>query len=244
MKGCFPPIYKPTNMKLFGKKNYAAKVATVLWAAFFLYGCASAPAQKALPALRESRPRSILVMPPVNLSLDIDAPDVFLATSTVPLAESGYYVIPAALSQEMFRQNGIHSASDAHAIDYRRLREVFGADAALYITVTRFGVSYQVLRSVVQAYANAALVDLRTGLEIWAGRVAYEDEVGNQLYLSGANLAEQLLAMIIGAAIEQVANVIFNQSYEAGRRANSMLLSAENSRGLLYGPYHPKFGTD
>jgi len=222
---------------------HSAFIAAIILYALFLWGCASEPAQKGLPAFRENRPRSILVMPPLNRSVDISAQAVFLATSTVPLAESGYYVIPSALSQEMFRQNGIQTAEDAYAIEYSRLYDIFGADSALYITITRFGVSYQVLRSVVQAFANARLVDLRTGQELWKGECFYENNPGNASYPSG-DIFEQLVAMVVGAAIEQVVNVISNQSYNAGRQANRIMLSAENRDSILYGPYHPKFGTD
>jgi hypothetical protein len=220
------------------------KFLIVVGLVFFLCACHSAPAQKNLPDFRENQPRSILVMPPMNRSIDIRAPAVFLATSSIPLAESGYYVIPVALSQEMFRQNGIHTAETAHAIEPGRLREIFGADAALYITITRFGVSYQVLRSVVQASAYARLVDLRTGQVLWSGLTQVENNTGNFVKVSDGNAGQQILGMIIGAAIEQVINVILDPSYDIGRQANHLLLSAENRDSILFGPYHPKFGTD
>jgi hypothetical protein len=50
--------------------------------------------------------------------------------------------------------------------------------------------------------------------------------------------------MIIIAAVEQVFNVITNPSFDVGREANYILLSAGNPASILYGPYHPDFGTD
>jgi hypothetical protein len=220
------------------------KILFALGLVFVFCACHSAPAQKTLYSFRENRPRSILVMPPINQSIDIRAPAVFLATSSVPLAESGYYVIPVALSQEMFRQNGIHTGEAAHVIEHGRLREIFGADAALYITITRFGVSYQIFRSVVHASASARLVDLRTGQELWSGQTHVESNPGNFVDVSSGNVGQQLIIMIIGAAIEQVINVILDPSYDIGREANHLLLSARNRNSILFGPYHPKFGTD
>ena len=179
--------------------------------------------------------------------MDISAPAVFLATSTIPLAESGYYVIPVAVSHEMFIQNGVHSPEDVRSISYGRLREIFGADAALYITVTHFGVSYQVVRSVVQASASARLVDLRTGQELWSGQTSVEQSSGNSI-MPGGNIGQQLLGMVIEAAVTQVINAITNPSYGVGKEANYMLLSAQkpekNPMSILYGPYHPGFGKD
>ena len=82
-----------------------------------------------------------------------------LSQATVPLAESGYYVLPVALVEETFRQNGLTVPADIHAVPVAKLREIFGADAALYVTVTEYGSKYQVISSVTRVAANARLVD-------------------------------------------------------------------------------------
>jgi len=187
-------------------------------------------------AFNEGRPRSILVMPPVNLSPDIMAPTTFLATSTWPLVESGYYVIPVSLSSRMFRENGITVAEDAHAIAPSRLREIFGADSALYITITRYGVRYVGVSSVVEAAASARLIDLRNGLELWSGRVSLAE--------SSNNRRGNFFDMLISAAFDQIANVLSDRAYDVGKTANHQMLSAGQKKGLLYGPYHSKYGTD
>jgi hypothetical protein len=184
----------------------------------------------------EGSPRSILVMPPVNRSPDIMASTAFLATSTWPLAESGYYVIPVSLSNRMFRENGIIVAEDAHAIAPSRLREIFGADSALYITITRYGVKYVGISSLVEAAAAAMLIDLRSGLELWSGKVALAE--------SSNNGRGNLLDMLISAAFDQIANVLSDRAYDVGKKANHQMLSAGQKKGILYGPYHSKYGTD
>jgi hypothetical protein len=184
----------------------------------------------------DDRPRSILIMPPVNQSPDIKAPTAFLATSTWPLAESGYYVIPVSLSSRMFRENGVTVAEDAHSIAPSRLREIFGADSALYITITRYGVKYVGIASVVEAAASARLIDLRNGLELWSGRVALSE--------SSNNRSGNILDMLITSAFDQIANVLSDKAYDMGKKANHQMLSAGRQKGLLYGPYHSRYGTD
>ena len=209
---------------------------------FLLCACATTePAPKNYPIFRESRPLSILVMPPINLSPEVKAQATFLATSTVPLAESGYYVIPVALSNETFRQNGMAVAEEAHAIEFDRLREIFGADAALYITVNRFGSRYQVVNSVLEAEASARLVDLRNGLELWVGRAFISENSTS----GGIDSGESLLAALIGAAVSQIINTVSDNSFYVGRKANYQMLSAGERRGsILYGQYHPRYGED
>jgi len=214
----------------------------IIETAVLFTGCLSGP--KILTEFRESRPRSILVMPPLNNSVDVDAPMVFLAASTKPLAESGYYVIPVAVSQEMFKQNGILTAADANEISYSRLNEIFGADCALYITIKRFGAVFQLLWSVVQAEADANLVDLRTGQLLWSGNVFVEESPSTTTATTSGGFAAQLLLSITTAVVDQVVNNLSNASYKVGFRAVESLLDAGNPKGILYGPYHPEYETD
>ena len=84
--------------------------SAIVWvAAALLTGCA-APRTYDYTALKQAKPRSILVLPPVNESLDIKATHSLLAHSSQPLAEAGYYVLPVALVDETFRQNGLTQA--------------------------------------------------------------------------------------------------------------------------------------
>ncbi len=53
-------------------------------------GCATTPYDYS--AFEKSRPRSIVVIPPNNNSIDVNAPYIYLSTLTRPLAEKGYYV--------------------------------------------------------------------------------------------------------------------------------------------------------
>ena len=205
--------------------------------------CATEPAPKNYPDFRESRPLSILVMPPVNRSPDIKAQATFLATSTVPLAESGYYVIPVALSNETFKQNGVTVAEEAHAIGIDRLREIFGADAALYITINRFGARYQIINSAVEAEASARLLDLRNGQEIWSGFAAVSENSIDSL--GSIDSGEALIATLLSAVISQIVNTVSDNSFYVGRKANYQLLSAGERRStILYGRYHPMYGED
>lgn len=52
-------------------------------------GCASAQMTKDWRAFNAAAPRSILVVPAINNSLNVDAPSYLLTTLTEPLAEKG-----------------------------------------------------------------------------------------------------------------------------------------------------------
>lgn len=206
-------------------------------AAAVLAGCAVKPVEVDYTAYKQSRPRSILVLPPTNQSPDVGAGQSVLSVTTQPLAEAGYYVMPVTLVNETFKQNGVTVAEDAQAIPAAKLREIFGADAGLYLNITRYGAHFQVFSSVVEVAADARLVDLRNGTELWKGHVLASDNGGNN------NNSGGLLGALIGAAISQAINNVADASHGMAGVATGRLLTPTQG-GLLYGPYNPKYGTD
>ena len=199
-------------------------------------GCAVPRKQVDYAAFKAARPRSIVVLPPLNESPDIKATYAMLSQATYPLAESGYYVLPVALVDETFRQNGLTVPGDIHSVPVPKLREIFGADAALYVTVTDYGSRYQVLSSVTRVAANARLVDLKTGDELWSGTAVAANDSGN----SGGGL----IGMLVTAAINQAVNHATDASYPLAGTASARLLSAGTRNGILYGPRSPKYQSD
>ncbi|XLZ71282.1 DUF799 domain-containing protein [Massilia sp. SR12] len=213
------------------------KLAAVLAPAVLAVGCAN-QAQKPYDysAFEASSPRSILVLPPVNNSPDVQATNSMYSSMTYPLAEAGYYVMPVSLVNETFKQNGLTSAADIHNVDTQKLHQIFGADAALYMTVNQFGSSYNLVSSVITIGAKAKLVDLKTQALLWEGEVTVVDN-GNQ----GGNTPGGLAGLLIKAVVTQIMNSSLNRSHEVAARANAMLLSGGQARGVLYGPRSPNF---
>lgn len=217
--------------------NLALVVRRWAWlaAALVLTGCATPKAPYDYTAFKQSQPRSILVLPPLNNTPAVRATYSMLAQVTQPLSESGYYVIPVALMDDTFRENGIQQAADAHGLPTTKLREIFGADAGLYITMTQYGTKYQVLDSVTVVAAEGRLVDLRTNQVLWAGKaMASTAEQQNQQQGGIAGL-------LVAAIVKQVMGTLTDQSHPMAGLASQRLLRAGRPDGLLYGPRSPKF---
>lgn len=201
-------------------------------------GCASTPPYD-YTAFRANRPASILVLPPANSSTDITASDSVLAQATLPLAESGYYVMPVALVDETFRQNGLTDANEISAVPPMKLREIFGADAALYITVKEFGTSYIVIGSDSVASADARLVDLRNGALLWEGKA--KASASERRAAAGAG---GLIGILVSAIVFQIIDDSSNAAHAEAGYMNQRLLGAGRPAGLLYGPRSPKYQQD
>ncbi|AGV62119.1 DUF799 domain-containing protein [Pseudomonas aeruginosa] len=190
-------------------------------------------------AFKQAKPRSILVLPPLNESPDVKATYSMLSQVTFPLAEAGYYVVPVALADETFRQNGLTSAGDVHQVSPAKLREIYGADAALYVTVSDYGTRYMVISSATIVTASAKLVDLRSGTTLWTGSATASSEEGN-----GGNNGG-LVGMLITAAVKQIINSsVEDAGYPIAGMTSARLLSAGQPGGLLYGPRSPRYGSD
>jgi len=214
------------------KAGLAAMVAAALST-----GCATTKAPYDYTQFKQSRPSSILVLPPLNSSPDINATYSMLSQVTLPLAESGYYVFPVSLVDETFHQNGLNNPAEMHEVKLQKLREIFGADAALYITVTQYGTSYTVISSESRVSAEARLIDLRSEQVLWSGTATASSA-------EGRNSSGGLVGMLVQAVVSQIIESSTNHSHRIAGIASNRLLSAGIPNGMLYGPRSPKYQTD
>ncbi len=213
------------------KPRWAPALALVALAA--LSGCAT-KSPLDYTAFQRAKPASLLVMPPVNDSPDVKATAGVWAQAALPLAEAGYYVLPAALVDETFQQNGVTTAVDASQIPYEKLRDFFGADAAVYIRVKKYGTSYAVLLSDTRVELEARVVDLRTGTELWTGTAMASSTEQQQ---QGG-----LAALLVAAIVNQVVGTATDAAFTYAAIADARLLGAPRFNGMLPGPRSKLYG--
>ncbi|BBG60071.1 DUF799 domain-containing protein [Providencia rustigianii] len=204
--------------------------------AWLLAGCAQ-PTKVDYSAFKQSKPKSILVLLPQNSTPEVQASHGLLAQTTLPLAEAGYYVFPVAVVEETFKQNGMTNAGDIQAVPPAKLREIFGNDAILYLSITEYGTSYQVIASDTRVTASAKLVDARTGSLLWSGSATASSTEGN----SSSN---GIVGILVSAVVNQIADTMTDKSYGIAGITSVRLLSAGKPNGILYGPRSPKYGKD
>lgn len=208
-----------------------------LLAAALTTGCATTKSPYDYTQFKQSRPASILVLPPLNGSPDINASYSMLSQVTLPLAESGYYVFPVSLVDETFHQNGLHNPAEMHDVKLQKLREIFGADAALYITVKQYGTSYTVISSESRVTAEARLIDLRSEQVLWNGTATASSA-------EGRNSSGGLVGLLVQAVVSQIIESSTNRSHPIAGITSYRLLGAGMPNGMLYGPRSPKYQTD
>ena len=211
-------------------------IVSALIMTWLLTGCAQ-PTKVDYSAFNQSKPKSILVLLPQNSTPEVQASHGLLAQTTLPLAEAGYYVFPVAVVEETFKQNGMANAGDIQAVPPKKLHEIFGADAVLYLDITEYGTSYQVIASDTRVTANAKLVDARSGTLLWSGSATASSTENN-------SSSSGIIGVLVSAVVNQIADTMTDKSYGIAGITSTRLLSAGKPNGILYGPRSPKYGKD
>lgn len=193
-------------------------------------GCVAVP-RKDLTKFVAAQPRSILVIPVVNNSVDLTAADYFLSTVPVPLAERGYYVFPVNLVKRLLEDDGLADASLVHQAAPDRLGNLFGADAILYIVIQKWDAKWVLVSTQVTVEFEYTLRDAKTGTVLWEDkeRMQYASDSGGG----------GLLGAIVSAAMAKAAP----DYMPLAQRANWNALSYPGP-GFPAGPYRADYQRD
>ena len=192
-------------------------------------GCATTEEPYDYSALKNEAPKSILVLPPLNNTIEVNAPYTYISTVTRPLAEKGYYVFPVAVIDAFLKENGLPTPAEMNSIGLDKIDEIIGADAVLYVELNEWGQKYQVLSSVTVVSGHAKLVSVKTGQLLWEAPInARQDPNG------GNN--NGLVGALVGALVSQIMGELTDSTLPVSRMANNIAIGSKN-RGLLNGPY-------
>lgn len=196
--------------------------------ALLLVGCAAPAKRNEMGAFQAAAPRSILIVPVANKSLDVDAPNYMLATLAVPLAERGYYVFPVNTAKIVLEQEGFYEGDRIHREPPQVLAKMFDADAVLYVTVHRWDAQYIILATTVTVEIEYQMFG-KDGTEIWKERkrMQYQPQNNN----SGHPLATLIVAVVNAAVARAKPNYM-----PLARQANVQAFSM-GPNSLPDGPY-------
>ena len=200
-----------------------------------LGGCATAPLKSDYSALQAEAPRSILVVPALNNTASVTAPDWFLSTISPPFANRGYYVFPANMVRGVLNDSGLSDAGLVHSVDARRLQSLFGCDAVLFININKWDAKYMVLSTTTEVQFDYELRSCKTNASLWKNSqsIAYRPQNS-----SSGNPIAALIADAIVAAIEKG-----HPNYMPLARQANLAAAATPGQGLPSGPYRPTVAT-
>lgn len=172
----------------------------------------------------EEKPITLLVMPPINNSANVEAKDLLYTSISRPLVEAGYYVISPLLAMDVLKAESAYDAEMFFDAPLTAFQNYFGADAVVFSVIdswTKKGLGIQTkIRYVIKsAYTNEILFDRSCDL--------YLDLSVN----SGSG-------GVLGALIDLAASAINTAATDhiiAARKANYFIL-----RDIPRGKYSPE----
>ena len=196
-----------------------------------LSGCAT-PNMSTHDKFLAAAPRSILVVPIVNKSVEITAADYMLSTVSIPLAERGFYVFPINLVKRVLEDDGLADSSMVHAASASKLASLFGADAVLYINIERWDAQYMLLTTTVTVALDYEIRDGKTDEVLWQNKakMVYQPDGGGGGGIGG------LIAKVIVAAVTKAAPNYMPLAHQA----NAVALYTYPGSGIPFGPYKIK----
>ncbi len=180
-------------------------------------------------------PKSVLVLPPINESLEVQASGMFLSTITMLLAERGYYVLPVAVVDAVLKDNGLPLPPEMHQVSLEKLMDVFDPDAVLYVKIKKWTTTYLVINTTTTVVLDYRLVDTDTKLDLWRWQQAFQ--------YSPSNDQSGLVGKVVVAAVHAARS-------GSGRLERDVAVAANQTafyrprHGLLTGARHPSYEED
>lgn len=179
-------------------------------------------------SMYKDMPGTILVMPPINNTQNVEAKDLLYTSISRPLAEAGYYVISPLLAMDILKAESAYDAELFIDKPLTQFRDYFGADAVVFSEIDEwtkrgFGIDTKIRYIIKSTTSGEILFDRSCDLYLDLSQS------------SGNNSA-------LGALLDLAASAIVTATTDhivAARKANYYIF-----RDIPRGKYSPEYLQD
>lgn len=207
---------------------------TGLFLAVLLGGCtAHITKQEFAPKMYNEHPLTILVLPPINKSTAADAKEYYTTTVAEPLTNSGYYVFPMEVVNDVLKQEGLFDTETMENVPLQKFREFFGADAVMFVTIVEWNTQYLVTSGSVKVKITCVLRSTNTGESLWF----YDDVVS--VNTTGDSGGASGLAGLLVTAVSTAVKSATTDYVPIAKKVNENIFLA-----MPFGKYHTKYNSD
>ncbi|WP_321332749.1 GNA1162 family protein [uncultured Bacteroides sp.] len=186
---------------------------------------------KSYPKMYTDKPVTILVMPPINKTVNVEAKEYFYTSMMVPLCEKGYYVISPFLAMDLLKSESAYDSELFLDGNLASFKNVFGADVALFTVINEWSKS---------TMGNTITVDIEYILKSTTTNEVLFSRKGRLNVNTSINSGNS--AGLLGALVDMAASAIntaLTDKVIAARRCNNFVL-----HDLPDGKYSPMFDKD
>lgn len=176
----------------------------------------------------EEKPVTLLVMPPINNSANVEAKDLLYTSISRPLVEAGYYVISPLLAMDVLKSESAYDAEMFFDAPLTTFNKFFGVDAVVFSIIDTWakrgmGIQTNIRYVIKSAHTNEILFDRSCDL---------------YLDLSVDSGSNGLLAALVELAASAI-NTAATDHIVAARKANYYIM-----RDVPRGKYSPDYMLD
>lgn len=176
-----------------------------LIAVVFLSSCAPKITKSvAYKGMYDEKPLTVLLMPPINRSMNVDAKEYFHSTLNMPIADAGFYVIPPFLSMEILKKESAYDAELFLNTSLVEFVKVFGADLAVFTVIHKWSKSGLAAKVYVQVEYIIKSTKTNEILYTRTADITYNTSVSTGIGGIGGALADIAVSAINTAATKYV----------------------------------------
>ena len=178
--------------------------------------------------LYHEAPVTLLVMPPINNTANVEAKDLLYTSISRPLVEAGYYVLPPILTMDILKAESAYDAELFFEAPVGQFGTVFGADAVIFSVIDKWakqgvGISAKIRYVMRSTRTNEVLFDRSCDLFL-----------DTRINSGGGGL----LGLALDVALTAV-NTALTDHIEAARKANNYIFS-----DIPFGKFSPLYQQD
>jgi hypothetical protein len=179
-------------------------------------------------AMYNDMPATILVMPPINNTSNVEAKDLLYTSITRPIAEAGYYVISPLLAMDVLKAESAYDAELFIDKPLTMFRDYFGADAVVFSQIDTwtkkgFGIDTKI-RYIIKSTAS--------------GDILFDRSCDLHLDLQQNSGGGSALSALLDLAVSAIATATTDHIV-AARKANYYIF-----RDMPRGKYSPQYLQD
>ena len=184
----------------------------------------------AYKGMYSEQPLSVLIMPPINRSTNVEAKEFFHATLNVPVANGGYYVIPPFLSMEILKRESAYDSELFLNQSLEKFNEVFDADIVLFTIIHKWD------KSTIGAKVK---VEIEYVLKSTTSNEILYTRHGNIIYNASVSTNAGGLAGLIADIALSAVNTATTKYVDLAKTCNNYTFS-----DLPKGKYSPQYNLD
>ena len=176
----------------------------------------------------EEKPVTLLVMPPINNSSNVEAKDLLYTSISKPLAEAGYYVISPLLAMDIVKAESAYDAEMFVNGSLSTFHNYFGCDAVVFSEIKTWAKQGFTINTEIRYFIKSA----------YTGDIIFDRSCDLTLDLHTNSGGGSILGSLVDLAASAI-NTALTDHIEAARAANYYIF-----RDIPRGKYNSEYLKD